>query len=107
MIVYDKATHEPCKSAPHDGQVEITLNGFTFPADRELVFLLCALNKAGLQTYSHCAGHGPGHGAWVVLELDGVNVEIRQRNGRPQMVLSWQPPWLPPAQIETDAGGAE
>lgn len=94
MQIYNATNHEPCKSRPHAGQELVTINGFTFHADREMIPLLTALNAAGLQTYSHCAGHPPGECAWVVLELDSVNVEVRLKADRSQMILSWKPSWL-------------
>lgn len=97
-IKYDHANHEPCKSEPHAGQELMTVDGFSFHADKEMIPLLTALNNAGLQTYSHCAGHEHEGGAytpsWVVLELPkGVNVEIRHHLGRSQMLLRWEPSW--------------
>lgn len=101
MRTYDPATHEPCKPEPHPGQEEITINGFTFYADKNLIPLLKALNDAGVQTYSHCAGHGKDRCAWVVLELDGLHVEVRPNMGRSQIVLTWTPPWAEEAEDET------
>ena len=93
MRTYDPNSHEPNKSAPHAGQDEGTINGLTFRVDRHMKRVIEALNHAGLQTYSHCEGHGPDHAAWLVLELDDVNVEIRPKEGRHQLVLTWVPPW--------------
>ena len=93
--------HEPNRSEPHSGQIPITTRrGDRFMADAKLVPLLKALDHSGLNTYSHCAGHAKGEGAWLVLDLDGLDVEIRAAhdmgNGiiRPaQVVLRWLAPW--------------
>lgn len=90
MRTYDPETHEPCKSAPHSGQELMTIDGFTFWADKALIPLLQALNDAGIQTYSHCAGHTPEAPTWVVLEAENLNIEVRQHLGRSQVVLSWE-----------------
>jgi len=95
-VKYEKQTHEPCKPAPHDNQRLISINGFEFYADIEMIPLIEAINESGLQTYSHCAGHQPGGCAWVVLELDGVEIEIRPKENRSQLILRWQPSWLIP-----------
>ena len=103
---YNPDTHEPFKTPRRTDQVDVTANGFTFYADPEMVPLLEALNRAGVQTYSHCSGHlfhdertGEvlGHGpAWVVLELDNLNIETRQKDGRTQLLLTVpRPAWSP------------
>lgn len=33
MIEYLPECHEPCFPPRHDGQVDVTVNGFTFPVD--------------------------------------------------------------------------
>lgn len=95
MIKYDNKNHEPCKPPPHNGQEEITINGFTFHADKQMIPLLEALNAAGVQTYSHCAGHEQGNCAWVVLELECLHIEVRPQtvNRGAQAILRWTPPW--------------
>lgn len=98
---YDRQTHEPSRSVPHPNQVKMELSdGFSFMADKEMVPLLEGLRDAGIKTYSHCAGHHPENPAWVVLELDGLHIEIRPAcvmgNGvvrGPQAVLMWRAPW--------------
>jgi hypothetical protein len=111
---HDPNKHEPNKSARRSDQIEITVrSGDTFAADAELVDLLLALNAAGLHTYSHCAGHLPDAPAWVVLDLEDLEVEVRPArtmgNGvvRPaQVILWWTPTWnMAPAASEPDALG--
>jgi len=86
---YNLLDHEPCRSAPHAGQQLIVVDGFAFSADNEMAPLLRELNAAGLQTYSHCAGHSPDAERWVVLEADDVQFELRDLDGRKQLVLRW------------------
>ena len=96
QLYSNECHHDPCASAPHKGQIKLTVRGFTFHADKKMIPLLKALNDAGLQTYSHCAGHDrDGHftPAWVVLELDDIYVDFRPKNGRTQLVLTWNPAW--------------
>jgi len=102
-LQYQPEKHEPCRSEPHSGQQEMSRpDGFSFMADREMVPLLTALNGAGIQTYSHCAGHESGQCAWVVLELEGLELEVRPPvddagSGSPrgaQLLLRWSPSWL-------------
>lgn len=88
-IQYDPMTHEPCSSAPHEGQQTMEANGMVFFADKEMIPLLTALNDAGLQTYSHCAGHSPEADRWVVLEADDIQFEVRNHDGRKQLLLRW------------------
>ncbi|WP_299949113.1 hypothetical protein [uncultured Ruegeria sp.] len=98
---YSKKTHEPCKSGPHHRQETITLaDGFEFFSDCELAPLLRELNAAGVATYSHCAGHTLDAPAWIVLNLENLDLEIRPANAmgngvlRPaQVILRWSPPW--------------
>jgi hypothetical protein len=84
--------------------VPIEIDGFKFSADPEFAVLLAELNKVGLQTYSHCAGHdrcpdGTRY-AWVVLEMPpGVHLEIRDKDDRKQIVLNWKRPRNPPSVV--------
>ena len=92
---YKHSTHEPCKPEPRDDQILMQdMNGFEFHADSDMVPLLRALNMSGIQTYSHCAGHVENSVAWVVVEIDNLNVEFRQKDNRTQMILTINaPPW--------------
>ena len=70
---------EPCKSKPHKDQKRIMVNGYRFYADKEMIPLLKALNKIGLLTYSHCAGHNTNEGnysdygnCWLVLDMGNI-----------------------------------
>lgn len=98
---YIEGMHEPSRSRPHGGQIKMKLkDGFEFMADKNMVPILTSLNDAGIRTYSHCAGHGEHQPAWVVVELDGLDVEVRPArlvgNGAPrgaQVLLRWNPTW--------------
>lgn len=91
---HDKNTEipEPCKSMPHDGQEEITIEGQTFMADSEMISLLKELNKVGLKTYSHCHGHEKENHSWVVLWAENIDsVELRRHpNNKRQLLIGWK-----------------
>lgn len=73
-------------------QQEIELNGSMVWADPEFVFLLRAMNEAGLITRSHCCGHGQTP-PWVVIRLDNIiDMQIRM-DGKDynEILLQWAP----------------
>lgn len=95
-----KKVPEPNRSVPRADQVVMSAGGADFFADPPLVPLLSALNEAGIETYSHCAGHEAGAPAWVVINLTNLWVEIRPKaldDSRPaQIILTWVPSWAAP-----------
>ena len=74
-----------------DRQEEVELCGKKVWADPELIPLLKALNDVGLQTRSHCCGHGTAP-AWVAIRLDSINgVEIRTDANYRELLITWRP----------------
>jgi len=89
------ATTQEQSGAPHPlHQKCITLNGESVWVDPELIPLLKALNKAGLVTRSHCAGHSPESPAWIAIRMDNVSgLEIRNDGTYNEVLIKWTPTW--------------
>ncbi len=72
-------------------QKSVTICGNKFWADKNMIPLLRALNKAGLITRSHCEGHETGV-SWVAIKTDNVtNLEIRSDGPYKEFRISWKP----------------
>lgn len=68
----------------------VTINGDEFEADTEMIPLLKELNKVGLTTTQHCAGHSEGDTAYLSLEMKSdMEVGIRY-DVKPRLVITWK-----------------
>ena len=70
-------------------QTLINLNGQDVWIDDEFVVLIQELNRLGLITRSHCAGH-ESNNAWIVIRMDTITgVEIRNEGEYKELLLHW------------------
>ncbi|MCK5017990.1 MAG: hypothetical protein KAS32_13120 [Candidatus Peribacteraceae bacterium] len=85
-------TEEHCITAEHrEEQQLVKINGKKFWADRKLVPLLRALNEAGLETRTHCAGHQEGAPSWVAIKLRNVEeLYIRKDEIYNELIIEWK-----------------
>jgi hypothetical protein len=87
-----EAIEAPSEDLPDTSHQELVeINGKEFLADPEMIPLLKALNDAGLETRTHCSGHGGS--AWVTIRIKNINsVEVRNRDDLQEVLLDWKPP---------------
>jgi len=72
-------------------QKQVTINGNSFWADPDLIPLLKALNKVGLEIRSHCAGHTKEKDAFVVIKASNMyRIEVRKDGPYDEVVIGWK-----------------
>lgn len=89
----DCGTQENFHAPEHEQhQEEVEICGKVFWADPELIPLLRALNEAGLETRSHCSGHGEST-PWVIIRMDNVEmIQTRTYGQYNEFLLQWRRP---------------
>ena len=71
-------------------QKRVTIDGNLFWADKEFIPLLKELNRVGLKTRSHCAGHDSER-SFLVIKSDNVEgVEVRNTGEYKEVVIMWK-----------------
>ena len=80
-------------SEPHpEYQTLINLNGKDVWIDDEFVALIAELNRLGLITRSHCAGHESDN-AFLVIRMGSIDeVSVRDQGEYKELVINWQKP---------------
>ena len=85
-------TQENMSEPKADSQTLIELNGKEVWVDNEMVGLVKELNKLGLITRSHCAGHGSNN-AWIIIRTDNITgIEIRNSFPYKEVLIAWTKP---------------
>lgn len=87
------ATQENLSKPYPERQTLIELNGKFVWIDNEFVVLVQELNRLGLITRSHCAGH-ESNNAWIVIRMDTItDIEMRNWNAEyKELLLKWERP---------------
>lgn len=71
-------------------QTLVSIRGEDVWIDDEFVVLITELNRLGLITRSHCAGHESDI-SWVVIRTDNItNIEIRNDGEYKELLLHWR-----------------
>ena len=85
-------TQENLGTPEPDRQTLIELDGKEAWIDNEFVALIRELNKAGLITRSHCAGH-ENDSSFLVIRADNItDVHIRKDPPYNELVFHWKRP---------------
>lgn len=79
------------KPRPED-QTQMVVNGELVWIDNDFVVLITELNRLGLITRSHCAGH-TGDNAWIAIRTDSIrDIEVRWWDVHKEIVINWKRP---------------
>ena len=85
-------TQENMSEPRPEHQTLIELNGKEVWIDNDMVGLVKELNKLGLITRSHCAGHDSNN-AWIIIRTDNITgIEIRNDPPYKEVVIAWTKP---------------
>jgi len=79
---------EPCP----ERQTLVSINGKDVWIDNEFVVLIQEMNRLGLITRSHCAGHeNESNTSWIVIRMDTITgIKIRNVGEYKELLLHWR-----------------